>query len=127
MAASAAAATAVRILIVEDDQDASDALAYALLIRGFTVECAATVGQSLLLLERGLIPDAVVLDLRLPDGSGGLLLRRIKRTDLPTKVALVTGLPNPQDDLNVRHFAPDAVFGKPLDYQALIDWLQSIG
>lgn len=127
MAASAAAATAVRILIVEDDQDASDALAYALLIRGFTVECAATVGQALLLLERGLVPDAVVLDLRLPDASGGLLLKRIRQTNLPTRVAVVTGLASPLPDPHLHQFAPDAVFEKPLDHEALMNWLGLIG
>ena len=71
-------------------------------------------------------PDAVVLDLRLPDASGGLLLKRIRQLALPTKVAVVTGLANPVADPHLRQFAPDAVFGKPLDYQALMDWLEPI-
>jgi DNA-binding response OmpR family regulator len=120
---AAAAATAVRALVVEDDPDACDALMTALQLQGFDAECARTVGEALVKLERGMIPAAIIVDLRLPDASGGLLLRRIHRERLPTKVAVVTGLPDPMSHPDLVRFPPDRVFTKPLDFAALIEWL----
>src|SRR5205809_545156 len=122
----AAAATAVRTLIVEDDFDSSQALAEALLEYGYEVDVAACVGQALIKLEQGLMPSAINLDLRLPDASGGLLLRRIRRDKLPTKNAVVTGLPDPTSHFDATRFPPDRIFKKPLDFAALVDWLRSV-
>jgi CheY-like chemotaxis protein len=120
---SAAAATAVRALVVEDDPDTRYAVVAVLRQRGYEVEVAATLGEALVKLERGLPPAAVIVDLRLPDASGGLLLRRIHREQLPSRVAVVTGLPNPTSHPDLIRFPPDRVFTKPLDFAALIEWL----
>ena len=122
----AAAATAVRTLIVEDDFDSSQALAETLSAHGYDVDVAASVGQALIKLEQGLLPAAIILDLRLPDASGGLLLRRIRRDKLPIKVAVVTGLPEPTSHFDAARFPPDRVFKKPLDFAALVEWLRSV-
>ena len=122
----AAAATALRTLIVEDDPDSSEALARALRAHGFDTDIAATVGQALIKLEKGLPPDAIIVDLRLPDASGGLLLRRIRRYNLPVKVAVVTGLADPNSHMDVSRFPPDRIFKKPLNFGALVDWLKSV-
>jgi DNA-binding response OmpR family regulator len=95
----------------------------ALRKQGFDAECARTVGEALVKLERGLTPAAVIVDMRLPDASGGLLLRRIRRDQLPTRVAVVTGLPDPMSHPDLVRFPPDRVFTKPLDFAALIEWL----
>lgn len=120
---AAAGATAVRALVVEDDLDACDALMSALHKQGFDAECARSVGEALVKLERGLAPAAIIVDLRLPDASGGLLLRRIHRDRLPTRVAVVTGMPDPTSHPDPIRFPPDRVFTKPLDFAALIEWL----
>ena len=122
----AAAATALRTLIVEDDPDSSLALARALQMEGFETDIAATVGQALIKLEKGLQPDAIIVDLRLPDASGALLLRRIRRYDLPIKIAVVTGIPDPDAHLDVARFPPDRIFKKPLDFSQLVEWLKSV-
>jgi DNA-binding NtrC family response regulator len=122
---SAAAATAVRALVVEDDPDSADALVAALNANGFDAECARTVGEALVKLERGLVPAAIIVDMRLPDASGGLLLRRIYRERLPTKVAVVTGMPNPESHPDLVRFPPHRIFKKPLDLLEMLDWLST--
>jgi DNA-binding response OmpR family regulator len=122
----AAAALAVRTLIVEDDPDSSEVLAEALTAEGFEVDVAASVGQALIKLERGLLPAAMIVDLRLPDASGGLLLRRIRRDELPIKVAVVTGVPDPASHFDATRFPPDRIFKKPLDLASLLAWLKSV-
>lgn len=123
---AAAAATAIRALIVEDDPDSCDALMGALTAHGFDTDCAGTVGQALVKLERGLVPTAIILDMKLPDASGGLLLRRIHREGLPTRVAVVTGMPDPLTHPDLVRFPPDRVFTKPLDLAALVKWLDEL-
>ena len=123
---AAAAATAIRALIVEDDPDSCDALMAALTAHGFDTDCAGTVGQALVKLERGLVPTAIILDMKLPDASGGLLLRRIHREGLPTRVAVVTGMPDPLTHPDLVRFPPDRVFSKPLDIAALVKWLDEL-
>lgn len=123
---AAAAATAVRALIVEDDPDSCDALVAALNAHGFDTECARTVGEALVKLERGMIPAAIIVDLKLPDASGGLLLRRIHRDKLPTKVAVVTGMPNAASHPDLVRFPPDRLFIKPLDLLELLEWLSEL-
>ena len=122
----AAAATALRTLIVEDDPDSSEALCSFLQAEGFDTDCAATVGQALIKLEKGILPNTIIVDLRLPDASGGLLLRRIRRYNLPVKVAVVTGVPDPATHMDVMRFPPDRIFSKPLDFKLLSEWLKSV-
>jgi DNA-binding response OmpR family regulator len=123
----AAAATAVRALVVEDDPDACDALVLVLNAQGFEADCARTVGEALVKLEGGLMPAAIIVDLRLPDASGSLLLRRVHRDRLPIKVAVVTGMPDPLSHPDLVRFPPDRVFQKPVDFRELTDWLKTLG
>ena len=112
-----------RTLIVEDDPDSCEALARLLRRVGHDVECAGSAGEALVKLEEW-EPDCVLLDLMLPDASGGLVLRKIRNTQLPCRVALVTAAP--EQSLIVKHaaaFNPDAVFNKPIDFTKLKDWL----
>jgi CheY-like chemotaxis protein len=66
-----------------------------------------------------------VLDLRLPDADGTILLRRLKRDSRHTRVAIVTGAPDLSRYGEMHHFKPDAIFYKPINAEKLIGWLQS--
>ena len=123
---TAAAATDLRVLVVEDDDDMRAAVVGVLRHAGYPVEQAATLGAALVRLERGLLPQAVVLDLKLPDAMGGLLLRRIRRENLPVKVAVVTGYPDAAAHPYLERFPPDRVFTKPVDLAELVRWLESL-
>lgn len=115
-----------RILIIEDDEDASEALAKILEIQGHQVRCAFSGSEGL-----GSImaqaPDLVVLDLSLPSVHGASVLEII-RADLQLKllpVVVWTGhdprdLEKQMDDLtSVVRKGPD--FGRILNavHQAL--------
>ena len=67
----------VRILLVEDHDDTSRALARLLRNAGHTVETAADVAQATAAFQRRPF-DLVVSDLGLPDESGLVLMRRLK-------------------------------------------------
>ena len=122
---AAAAATKCRTLIVEDDRDSCEALATLVRRLGHEVECCETAGAALVKLEEWQ-PDCVLLDLMLPDAQGGLILRRIRASNMATRVAVVTAAG--AESLVLKHAAaynPDAVFLKPLDHKQLREWLES--
>jgi DNA-binding response OmpR family regulator len=121
-----AAATALKILIVEDDADTCEALAGGLQIHGFDTACVTSVGAALIRLESWPPPAVLLVDLKLPDANGGLILRRIRRDALPVKVALVTGVDDLTPYPHVTRFPPDRIFKKPLDMQELVAWLGTV-
>jgi DNA-binding response OmpR family regulator len=124
---AAAAATAVRLLLVEDDPDAGEAVARVLRRSGFDVEWCNSAGAALVELEMGAKPAAAIIDLGLPDATGDIVLWRLRRDyarDVP--VAVISGRPDLLSRPELRREAPDAVFAKPLDLKAVVAWLKSV-
>jgi len=123
---NAATSLKCRTLIVEDDRDSCDALATLVRRLGHDVECVETAGAALVKLEEWQ-PDCVLLDLMLPDAQGGLILRRIRTSNMPARVAVITAAG--AESLVLKHAAaynPDAVFLKPLDHRQLREWLDTV-
>jgi DNA-binding response OmpR family regulator len=110
-----------RVLIVEDDPTILKAMTRLLTISGYDTICAPSLAEA----TQKLIwhPDVGLLDLMLPDGSGVELLRRLRRTNDPARVALITGA---SDELLAEALAlgPDATFRKPFDARVLLTWLE---
>lgn len=73
--------TPVRVLVVDDDPDLAEVLSGALRYEGWEVRTAGD-GASAAAEARGLLPDAVVLDVMLPDTDGFAVLRDL-HTVLP--------------------------------------------
>jgi CheY-like chemotaxis protein len=104
------------ILLVEDHSDTLAALLHLLTERRYRVVSAVDGQQALDVLDRGLRPSLILIDLMLPHVSGWDLLTYLQ-TDPElrhTPTIVVTGVPKDQ----VRVVA-DAVFSKPLDYPEL--------
>jgi DNA-binding response OmpR family regulator len=76
-----------RILLVDDDEDATELLRVLLARRGFDVSSARSVATALAAAEPA-STDVLVIDLGLPDGSGHDLLRRLRRARRVPAVAL---------------------------------------
>src|SRR5688500_5362243 len=66
-----------RILLVEDERDLVDLVAYNLSREGYQIDIA-TSGMVALERLREALPDLVLLDLMLPDVSGTEICRRLK-------------------------------------------------
>jgi DNA-binding NarL/FixJ family response regulator len=69
---------APRVVLVDDDALGRDLLAQALSEEGISVVGQAGMGEDGLEVTRGVRPEVVLMDLRLPDGSGIEATRRIK-------------------------------------------------
>jgi two-component system KDP operon response regulator KdpE len=66
-----------RILVVEDDQEIRGLLQSSLVLEGFEVQTAVSVSEARALLRHA-SPDALLLDLGLPDGDGAELVREVR-------------------------------------------------
>src|SRR5688572_3086241 len=78
------------LLLVEDDSDQREALAELVGAAGFHVHEAASLAEGRAVLERGLVPDVLLVDLRLPDGKGLDVLDALEDPSR-TEIVLLTG------------------------------------
>ncbi len=67
------------ILIIEDKKSLAEMLKKALEIEGFSVKCASTIRAGLDALSEGGI-DAIVADLKLPDGDGTEIIKPVQHS-----------------------------------------------
>jgi two-component system response regulator RegA len=78
--------------IVEDDEALRERLARAFGARGFEVQAAGSVDEATAKLGKGdETPEFVVVDLRMPGGSGLDLVTRFIEADPATRIVVLTG------------------------------------
>lgn len=112
------------ILVVEDDQHTRDTLVEGLRLYGHTVHAACDCATARRLLRRE-SPDAVLLDVELPDESGFTLLREIRladpgqdaRPDLP--VLMLSGHASEADRVRGFELGCDDYVVKPYSFSEL--------
>lgn len=114
------------ILIVEDNDDARDALRMLLELDGHVVEAAAE-GMQALEIARGKDPDVALVDIGLPGIDGYEVARRIRAsgTRRPLLIAL-TGYGQPEDRRRATEAGFDSMLVKPVDPSALSDLLATL-
>lgn len=107
-----------RILVIEDEPSAREALESLLSEDGFTVATAAT-GEGALERLRDFRPDTVLCDYRLPDTDGLQLLRAARSGGRPlTFIILTADCGGEAAESALRHEA-DFFFRKPVDLARL--------
>jgi len=113
-----------RVLVIEDEPAAQQAIRDALLGAGFQVTVAesggAAVGRA-----RGAVFDAITLDLLLPDGDGWQVLDAIRGTPGNERVPVV--VVSGAADAVVGGFSVTDVLTKPVDPNRLVNALRSAG
>ena len=78
-----------RILVVDDDANINQALTDRFKARGFTVSSAASGKEAFSKISRE-HPDAVLLDLQLPEGDGFWVLKRLREESIEATVIVIT-------------------------------------
>jgi len=114
------------ILIVEDNDDAREALRMLLELDGHVVEAAAE-GVQALEIVRDKDPDVALVDIGLPGIDGFEVARRTRAADArrPLLIAL-TGYGQPEDRRRATEAGFDSMLVKPVDPTALSDLLASL-
>jgi CheY-like chemotaxis protein len=101
-----------KLLLVEDDRATYTALRGILTLRGWQVAVATTLAEAIRAVQDR--PDAVVLDLMLPDGDGLAVLQQIRRTASEIPVVVTTGTVDDTRLAAVRRLEPAALLRKPI-------------
>jgi DNA-binding NarL/FixJ family response regulator len=83
----------IRLVLADDHPIVLDGLAQLCAMeRDFEVVARATTGDEALELVRQLVPEILVLDLRMPGLDGFAVLRQMKREELSTRSVVLTAL-----------------------------------
>ncbi|HJR65013.1 MAG TPA: response regulator [Gemmatimonadaceae bacterium] len=119
------------VLVVEDNALVTSAMRILLEDAKFRVSTAGTVGEAYAACQAD-PPDVMLLDLRLPDGDGLTLLKRLRADGAPSSVVVaLTGRDEPE--IRARCLAAGCVdvLLKPVDVRALAprlrSWLERAG
>jgi two-component system response regulator MprA len=104
----------VRILIVDDDRALRDALRRALTLAGYATDTAAD-GRDALARIAGAEPDAVVLDLGLPDVDGLEVCRRLRSAGDRVPILILTARDAVADRIDGLDAGADDYLVKPFD------------
>ncbi|HWI15781.1 MAG TPA: hybrid sensor histidine kinase/response regulator, partial [Burkholderiales bacterium] len=118
----------MRILIVEDNEDAAESLALLLGLSGHEVRTAADGHAALASVEHH-TPDAILVDIGLPGMSGYEFAQVVRSSDhgsAPLLVA-VSGYGSAEDKAKSAEAGFDAHLVKPVDFRALSALLASRG
>ena len=110
-----------RVLVVEDEVDISDSLAYALRASGYEVLVADRGTLALEALDT-FLPDLVLLDLMLPDMSGIDICRRLRNSKSPKQpvVIIVSARAQEVDRVVGFEIGADDYVAKPFSIRELI-------
>jgi two-component system, response regulator RegA len=107
------------VLIVDDDEHLLGALRMAFLAQGYEVLGAATIEDAILCLGKQ-VPDLVITDVRLPDGSGLDVVRAaLKRAPMPIVIA-ISGEATPAEAFQVAEAGARAYVEKPVSFARLL-------
>lgn len=109
----------MRILMIEDDHDLSDATAEQLRADGYAVDTAYDGEEGLYYLTEG-VYDLVLLDRMLPGMDGIALLRKVRSRGNTTPVLLLTALGRVGDRVDGLDAGADDYLTKPFDVRELL-------
>jgi len=106
------------VLIVEDDDDLREMMAQLLTLEGFRVQTAANGREALEYLERGELPNLILLDLMMPI-MDGWEFRRIQSED-PKIASLPVIVLSALEPTRTADFGGAMFLTKPLDFDRLL-------
>ncbi len=115
----------MNILVVDDDQAVRDSLRRALVLEGYEVDLAANGTEALRILSQR-APDAVILDLQMPDIDGLEVCRRLRSLGDMTPVLMLTARGAVDDRVEGLDAGADDYMPKPFDLAELFARLRAL-
>ena len=114
------------ILLIDDDDDARDVLLYQLSLEGYRCRGAAT-GMAGVRVAREIAPDAILLDLNLPDVHGLEVIQLVRAEPSLASVPIVV-ISGERSIVAARAIAigATAFHAKPLDFGDLLETLHGL-
>lgn len=125
MPVSARPAPSSDVLVVEDDTEVARILGRLCELEGFRHRRATSLAEARRLIDAS-FPDAILLDVGLPDGRGFEMVEEIR--NLPggesVVILVLSGLGGFEDRVEAIHCGADGYFVKPVDAHALLQRLR---
>ncbi|MGC5028650.1 response regulator transcription factor [Micromonospora sp. DT229] len=115
----------VRVLVVDDEATLTDLLSMALRYEGWQVRTAGD-GTGALRLARQFQPDAVILDVMLPDFDGLEVLRRLREDDPTVPVLFLTARDAVEERIAGLTVGGDDYVTKPFSLEEVIARLRAL-
>ena len=109
---------AIRILLVDDEHEATDLLSKRLTRRGCICRCAHSGEEALELINQER-PDVVVLDVKMPGMDGLSVLETIKRLYQEIEVIMLSGHADPDSAVNGLRLGAFGYVMKPPNFNEL--------
>jgi two-component system, OmpR family, response regulator len=117
--------TPLRVLVVDDEANIAELISMALRYEGFDVRAAHT-GTRAVSAAREFRPDAVVLDIMLPDLDGLEVLRRMRATGPDVPVVFLTARDAVEDRVAGLTAGGDDYVTKPFSLEELVARLRGL-
>jgi two-component system OmpR family response regulator len=117
--------TSHRILVVDDEKSISDLISTSLRFVGFDVRTAATGSEALTVAEE-FKPQAVVLDVMLPDLDGFEVCRQLRSEGLNIGVLFLTAKDGMEDKVAGLTIGGDDYMTKPFSLEELVARLRAL-
>jgi CheY-like chemotaxis protein len=114
------------ILVADDDRLVSQLVSATLRRSGFTVVQAFDAMQAVMFALRAPHPDAIVLDIHMPGGTGIQALQKIRRSahTAAIPVVVLSGTASETERADVESYGVAASLFKPVDPDALLEAVQ---
>jgi two-component system catabolic regulation response regulator CreB len=116
-------ATPARVLIVEDEPAIAESLDYALRREGFVTMTAGTYAKAE---ECRAWPTLIILDLMLPDGNGGDLLRLLRAESRRTPVIVLSSREGEADRISALEGGADDYVTKPFSPREVVARVRAV-
>lgn len=115
----------MRILVIEDNQDLSEAIASFLVERGHSVDIAQSLREARLCFG-GAEYGAALLDLMLPDGNGLDLLKELRNKRRREVMIIMTAKDQVSERINGLDAGADDYLVKPFDLNEMLARLHAV-
>jgi DNA-binding NtrC family response regulator len=119
-------AVAARLLIIDDEPDASEFMKLLVEPRGYLVRTASSGAEARKVLETWQ-PEIVLMDLMLPDVGGLDLLREFKETSPESQIIMVTGYGSVPKAVEAMRSGAFTFIEKPVEPELLMAMLEKAG
>ena len=118
----------MKILVAEDDKVVSMLVCGILREQGHRTLAAYDQMQAIMFANKVPGPDAIVLDLNMPGGTGGETLRRLKTSTRTSHIPVVvlTGTTDERAPELVAELGGEAYLPKPVNREDLLDALERV-
>ena len=114
----------MKLLIIEDDINLASTLARRLTKQGFTCDVAHNQSDALLR-ARQLVPDSILLDMKLGDDNGLLLIKPLRNLLENTHIVLLTGFASIATAVEAMRLGANDYLTKPIDMATLLKALNN--